>query len=304
MVKALCDRGDLNPFQMLPDAVEVSGISVYPVDDLDENRPHRVLVRSLWHQLQAALPENFESLSSVDLPLRCRMSREDLLLIKQFVERNPLSSSYTPSADGVNEIFSRFIEAETQDSGGYFNTDSLYHSWLIPLFIISCIIYLKFGPLFLFIMVILSFSSYELYYASIAKRHDLLTRLPTVPQHCLPYSQQSFTTKVFSYLPFIGPKDDCAHYYQTLMTSPFMELRPDRIVLAVLSEYVEYLFSTAGGSIGRFYARANQWIPFYVLFPLMLVFPPLFLKCVSFKPPTRRRRRQVDREKEQHCLNN
>ncbi|KAL5109361.1 hypothetical protein TcWFU_008720 [Taenia crassiceps] len=190
------------------------------------NRAHTLLVRSLWQQLQAAFPEGFESLSFVDVGLRCRLSREDILLIKRFVENK--SEFPVPSTDSINEIFSRFMEPVLEKTEPFPPEVSYEYALAFAPFLIY-LVYRKVGAIITTTMAIIVFAAYELYIQAIAKRHALLSRLPSIPDHCLPYSKPSFMSRLFSWKSSQSYEDECIEYFKLTMTSPFAELRPDRI---------------------------------------------------------------------------
>ncbi|VDD76341.1 unnamed protein product [Mesocestoides corti] len=295
---ALCGAVSRNPFQMLPDPGDVSVDVLQPATQPSVCHTHTILSRSLWHQLQAALPENFEALPSVDVTLRCKLRKEDIQLIKRFVERN--HEFPIPSEDTVNEIFSRFLEPHVQPEEG---VSFLYTYALYAVPVLALFIYLKFGCIFLTSVIILSVSAYELYIAAIAKRHALISRLPSVPEHCLPYSKQSLMTKFLSRISFRNEEHDCNRYFQLLMTSPFSELRPDRVILSVISDFVESVFSTVGRSIGLFYSNLNSFVPVFIALPLSLAFLYFTCSSLSFRPKAKRRR-ALNKNKQPPSLTN
>lgn len=268
----------MNPFEMFPGSGKFVRSDQTPSEVKPFNRAHTLLVRSLWQQLQAAFPEGFESLSSVDVGLRCRLSKEDILLIKRFVENK--SGFPVPSTDSVNEIFSRFIEPVSKEiEPPHFEISYEYALVFVPLIIY--LVYRKFGAIITTIMGIALFAAYELYMQAIAKRHALLSRLPSVPDHCLPHSKRSFMSRLFSWKSSRSSEDECIEYFKLTMTSPFAELRPDRIFLSVLGDFVEVIASTAGESVGRFYHKLNSWAPFYIAFPLACLFIWLLVRVAA-----------------------
>uniref|UniRef100_A0A0R3W3A8 Mitochondrial import receptor subunit TOM20 n=1 Tax=Taenia asiatica TaxID=60517 RepID=A0A0R3W3A8_TAEAS len=268
----------INPFEMFPGSGEFARSDQTPFEVEPLNRAHTLLVRSLWQQLKAAFPEGFESLSYVDVGLRCRLSREDILLIKRFVENKP--EFPIPSTDSVNEIFSRFIEPVPEETEP-FSFEIRYEYALIFVPFLIYIVCRKVGAIITTTMAIIVFAAYELYVQAIAKRHALLSRLPSVPDHCLPYSKQSFMSRFFFWKSSRSSEDECIEYFKLIMTSPFAELRPDRIILSVLGDFARTVASTAGASVGEFYYKLNSWAPFFIAFPLTVVSMWLLVRLVT-----------------------
>ncbi|VDM16877.1 unnamed protein product [Hydatigera taeniaeformis] len=272
----------INPFEMFPNHGTGDGSHQALHKPEPIGSPHTLLVRSLWQQLKAALPEGFEALSSVDVTLRCKLSKGDILLIKRFVENN--SEFPVPSTDSINEIFSRFMEPVYETD--YHHSFVFSYEYLFAL--VPFLIYFicrKIGAILTTAVGILSFAAYELYIQAIAKRHALLSRLPSIPDDCLPYSQRSLMHRLSSWIPFRRSRDECVEYFKLTMTSPFAELRPDRIILSVLGDFMEFIASTFGASLGQFYHKLNLWVPFYIALPLTVLC--VFLLC---RMPTSARR--------------
>nr|CDS21506.1 expressed protein [Echinococcus granulosus] len=249
-----------------------------PLEPGPLNRAHTLLVRSLWQQLQAAFPEGFESLTSVDVGFRCKLRKEDILLIKRFVEKNP--EFPIPSADSVNEIFSRFIEPIPEENEAFSLQIPFEYAFAFSPFLIY-LVYRKVGAIITTAMAIFFFGGYEVYIKAIAKRHALISRLPSVPDHCLPYSKQSFVSRFFSWKSSRSSEDECIEYFKLTMTPPYAELRPDRIFLLVVGDFVETISSTAGASLGQFYYVLNSWVPFYAALPLAFLFIWLLIRVAS-----------------------
>lgn len=251
---------------MFPDRPEAIPSDPISCEKVPADRAHNLLVRSLWYQLRAAFPDEFDSHSSIDVALRCKLSKEDILLLRRFVENNP--DFPIPSVDTINGIFSRFLEPLPEKT----ESPSFNIPYEYALIFIFFLIYRKVGAILSILIAILCFAAYEVYIRAIARRQALLNRLPSIPEHCLPYSQQSLMTRLLNFAPFGSSQNECVEYFQILMTTPYVDLRPDRIFLYVLGEAVESIFATLGGSLGQFYNKLNRWVSFYVAIPLTLVF--------------------------------
>lgn len=256
--------------------------------------PHTILVRSIWNQIQTSIPDDFTSFSSIDAGFSVKLSREDVLILKRFIENRP-----GVSPEAVNEIFSRFLVPSTVKQYETTFEPSLNHL-LFFLPIVIYLIYCKFGIILLTIMTILCIASYEVYLKGVAKRHALISRLPSVPEHCLPYSQQSIMTKVLSYMPYVNSRDECVKYFELQMTPLFADLRPDRILYLVFQDFAESIGSAAGGSLGGFYKSLNSYVTCIVALPLTGLFfycLPTLIRGVFHKTRKSKKKRALNKPK-------
>nr|CDS28160.1 Chloride channel CLIC 1 [Hymenolepis microstoma] len=255
--------------------------------------PHTILVRSIWNQIQSAFPDDFTSFSSIEAKFSVKLSREDILILKRFVENRP-----DVSPESVNEILSRFLFPSDIKDNETFELSS--HHFLFALPFVLYFIYYKFGLILLTIMTVLCIASYEVYVKGVAKRHALISRLPSVPEHCLPYSQQSIMTKLSSYISFVNSQDDCVKYFELQMTPIFADLRPDRILFLVFQDFAESVASTAGGSLGRFFKSLNSYVPFIFAIPLtilFLYFLPALIRALFHKTKKPKKKRILSKPK-------
>ncbi|VDO04694.1 unnamed protein product [Rodentolepis nana] len=253
---SLCASSSLSMFSKQETVVksDENNVGVNPV-----STSHVILVRSIWNQIQSAFPDDFTSSSSIEAEFFVKLNREDILILKRFVEHSP-----GVSPESVNEIFSRFLfPSDIKDNDTFELTP---HHFLFALPFVFYLIYLKFGLILLIIMTVLCIASYELYLKGVAKRHALISRLPSLPEHCLPYSQQSILTKLSSFTPFVNSQDECIKYFELQMTPLFADLRPDRIIFLVFQDFAESFGSTIGDmSLGpresaRFIAKSADHV--------------------------------------------
>lgn len=256
--------------------------------------PHIILVRSIWNQIQGSIPEDLTSFSSVDAKFSVKLSKADVLVLMRFVE-----SKSDISTEAVNEILSRFLVPVPVKHDRDFKFSYNYLLFLLP--IVIFFFYRKFGIILSTLIVILCIAAYEVYVKGIAKRHALISRLPSIPEHCLPYSQQSIITLILGRLPFSYFRDDCVKYFEIQMTPLFADLRPDRIIYLVLNDFMENVFSTAGASIGRFYNSLNSYAPFFIATPFTILFiyclPSLIRKASGSGTRKHKKRRLLDKSK-------
>uniref|UniRef100_A0A0X3P541 Chloride channel CLIC-like protein 1 n=1 Tax=Schistocephalus solidus TaxID=70667 RepID=A0A0X3P541_SCHSO len=240
-----------------------------------QDRAHVILVRTLLHQLLDKLPDESAKFPSGRVLFRCVLTSEDLSILKRYASYAEVSRP--PSADAVNEIFSRFLEPvlgdEEDSSYTYFFYFAVALSAIPALFF--CLRTLNVFQL-TFVTVVV-FAGYELYISAIAKQHSLMSKQPSIPEECLPSSQQSIYTRIMQFFSRRS-SDYCDEYFKLLMTHPVTELRPDRIAYTIFGEAVVRLFKTLGVSLGSFYEKVNNFVPFYFALPLTIAFLYLFFR--------------------------
>lgn len=118
----------------------------------------------------------------------------------------------------------------------------------------------------------------HLYKVALAKKQATLSRMGSVPKHCLVEKQGWGTALSDAFNGLVGTKDTkCEAYYEALMVDPFWEVTPLKAITETCSQFILRPLEILGSSLGIFFNEILAPIPLLWKIPVLIVAVVLIL---------------------------
>ncbi|KAF5397046.1 Mitochondrial import receptor subunit TOM20 B [Paragonimus heterotremus] len=277
---------------------------------------HRVLVRIFWNRLQLAENVSDKTGPPVKLQMTVTLSHRDLLLIRTYSSLNPTTAK-SVSSDTINLILSQMF-----DSVIIVSDDKQSWSWRFSisftpinmfLFCFGCLLLIVIARVGLrrvlwlivpstLMAAVLAQALLRKYHERLAEKMSILSRYADPPEDCKPRHLQSWLTRVSNYWSFRPQHDECARYYEQLVTEPWISTDLYEAFWELVFHPAISFGKVAGKSVGMFYTHVSTHIPPLLLLPLFCCFLaslPLSLLCLRYLPAQTGKKRSVSQAKSQ-----
>ncbi|KAF8562329.1 hypothetical protein P879_11296 [Paragonimus westermani] len=277
---------------------------------------HRVLVRILWNRLQLAENVSGKTGPPVKLQMIVTLSSRDLLLIRTYSSLNPTTAK-SVSADTINLILSQMFDSVIVVSDRKQSWSWRFPVSFIPinvfLFCVGCLVTCVVARVGLrrilwliipsiLVAAVLAQALLKKYHERLAKKMSILSRYADPPEDCKPRHLQSWLTRISNYLSSRPQHDECARYYEQLVTEPWISTDLYEAFWELIFHPAISFGKVAGKSVGMFYTHLSEHIPPILLLPLFgcfLASLSLSLLCLRYLPAQTGKKRPVSLAKSQ-----
>lgn len=326
--------GERDPFDMFSDvsSTEKYGLTTHSDDKLPQHSSssvhttekistlrhyrelHLVLARILWRSLQVAENYSFTEGDHVRIQLIASLSLSDIRMLSTYCHLNQTAAEKV-SPDAINSLFSRLFDSAVILSDDFPEWQSpqlryfLIGSGLLILCLVARWIGVKRILLVslpsLFITAVVLQALYRKYNERVAEKISHMSRHNEPPEQCKPSHLQSWSTWLSGLILLRPSHDECAQYYERVLTDPWIATSLYETFLELVLEPLVTLSKLSGCACGQLYNQLNMYFPTLVAIPLTVVMflfmlsliLYLFRSSFSIHRPTNQKRRHKS-----HCL--
>ncbi|CAH8466714.1 unnamed protein product [Schistosoma rodhaini] len=244
---------------------------------------HKILVRTLWRNINPRNLPNIPSKTPIKVQLEFVLQEKDIYILSKYCNLNNDSENRV-SPDLINDIFSEIVRPVAISDNPYLfqwftNTPSFWmlslsctiaFVWLLVIIFRSRYILFTLLPCGLCILIFCQ-SVYTKYNARLARKMSVLSRHNGPPDDCKPLRHQTWSQVLGNYFSSRPANDECAHYYEELLSEPFLSTSLYEICLELISQPVISLCKSLGIGIGQLYHNLSEYVPFWIA-PFICVF--------------------------------
>ncbi|THD19278.1 hypothetical protein D915_009926 [Fasciola hepatica] len=275
---------------------------------------HLVLARILWRSLQVAENHSLTEGDHVRIQLIASLSPSDIRMLSTYCHRNQ-STNKQVSADSINSLFSRLFESAVLLSDDPPDRQSPQLQYLFGglvlfiFFLIARLIGVKRILLIslpsLFITAVILQALYRKYNERVAEKMSHMSRYNEPPEQCKPSHLQSWSTWLSGLVRFSPSHDECAQYYERVLTDPWIATSLYEIFLELVFEPLVTLSKLSGRACGQLYHQLNMYFPTLVALPLtvvMFLFLLFLVLCFIRSSSSARRPSNPKRRHKPQCI--